>query len=84
LECLGQVPNVFGCWYALYQYVVYVDFYVPPYLLPKHLVNQRLICSPNVLLSEWNDFVAIKPLISDEGYNLLVQFVLKCLVIPQT
>ena len=44
---------------TFYEYIVYVDFHIPPYLLVEHLFHQCLIGGTSILQPERREFVAI-------------------------
>ena len=59
---------------TFYEYIVYVDFHIPPYLLVEHLIHQSLIVGTCILQPKRRDFVAIWALASDKHSFLLIFF----------
>ena len=68
---------------ALHQHIVYVDFYIPPNLWTKHVVNQPLICCPCILQTERHYLITKQVLTGDKGRFFLIRLVYSYLVVPR-
>ena len=60
-----------------HQHVIYVDFYIPPNLWMKYVVNQPLICCPCILQTKGHHLITEQAWTGDKGCLLLV-----CLIHP--
>ena len=68
---------------TLHQHVIYIDFYIPPNLWTKHVVNQPLICCPCVLQTERHHLITKEALTGDKGCFLLVCLVHHYLIVSR-
>ena len=66
---------------AVYQHVVDLDFYIPPYLVMEHSVHKPLVDGSCVFQPEWHNLVTEKSSACDEGCLLLVSLVHHYLII---
>ena len=63
--------------------LIYMDFYIPPNLWTKHMVNQPLVCYPCILQIERYHLVTKQALTGDKGCLLLVCLVHLYLVVSR-